>query len=152
MISTKTMSFSVAALALTVSAYSMPSVAGESASLEVDGHSILALHHAPTPVGHPRAVQREWQTSRHWEKLAADVVKGFAAVRAKQGGADKPVYVDPADQGMVFSGVFRSYLITHLLSNDQKVSLTSAGADRIHVSVEPVFHRIGQYDPPFGSR
>ena len=30
------------------------------------------------------------------------------------------------------------------------MSLTSAGADRIHVSVEPVFHRIGQYDPPFG--
>jgi hypothetical protein len=150
MFSSKTVSFLVAAVTFTVSACSTPPVAGEAASTEAGEHSILGLYHAPTPVGHPRAAQREWQAAQHWERLAAAVVKGFAAARARQGGADKPVYVDPADQGMVFSKLFRSYLITHLLSNGEKISLTSAGADRVHVSVERVFHRIGQYDPPFG--
>ena len=130
MFSSKTVSFLVAAVAFTVSACSTPPVAGEAASTEAGEHSILGLYHAPTPVGHPRAAQREWQAAQHWERLAAAVAKGFAAARARQGGADKPVYVDPADQGMVFSKLFRSYLITHLLSNGEKVSLTSAGADR----------------------
>ena len=151
MISTKTLSFVAVAAAFAVSVSSTPSIAGETASSEKSSHTILGLYHSPTPVGHPRSVQREWQAARHWDILAADVVKEFARVRAKHGGADKPVYVDSADQGMVFSKAFRGFMITHLLGNDQKVSLTaSSGADRIHVSVERVFHETGQYDPPFG--
>ncbi len=111
----------------------------------------MGLYHSPTPVGHPKSVQREWQAAGHWETLAADVVKEFAQVRAKHGSSDKPVFVDPADQGMVFSKVFHGFLVAHLLGNDQKVALTAGGgADRIHVSVERVFHESGQYDPPFG--
>ena len=150
MISTKSLSFVAAAVVLAVSASSTSSVADESRYLKVDGHTVVGLYHSPTPVGHPRAAQREWQAAQHWERLASDVVKEFAQVRTKYGGADKPVYVDPADQGMVFSKVFHGFLIKYLLGNDQKVSLRSAGADRIHVSVERVFHEVGQYDPPFG--
>ena len=141
--STKSLSFVAAAVVLAVAVSPTPSVAGEGASSEKHEQTVLEFYHSPTPIGHPRSRQREWQAAGHWETFAADVVKEFARVRAKHGGAGTPVYVDPADQGMVFSRVFRENLISKLLSNDQKVSLTSSGADRIHVSVERVFHEAG---------
>jgi len=141
--STKSLSFVAAAVALAIAVLPTPSVAGEGASSEKHEQTVLEFYHSPTPIGHPRSRQREWQAAGHWETFAADVVKEFARVRAKHGGAGTPVYVDPADQGMVFSRVFRENLISQLLSNDQKVSLTSSGADRIHVSVERVFHEAG---------
>ena len=84
MFSSKTVSFLVAAVAFTVSACSTPPVAGEAASTEAGEHSILGLYHAPTPVSHPRAAQREWQAAQHWERLAAAVAKEFAAARARR--------------------------------------------------------------------
>ena len=105
---------------------------------------------APIPVRHPVSGQREFQTARHWEILAADVVKGFAEVRAKLPNADAPVFVEPPDLVMPFARAFHGYLVTQLLGRGQRVTLSRAGADRIHYAVQPVIHARGTYDPPPG--